>query len=396
MKITLPRPVRYVLSRLRENGFEGYAVGGCVRDSIMGISPHDWDVCTNALPSEVCSCFKSERIIETGIKHGTVTVIINGDERMPIEITTYRIDGTYTDNRRPDYVSFTSKLSQDLARRDFTVNALAYSDEDGLVDCFGGLKDIEDGIIRCVGVANERFNEDGLRILRALRFASVLGFSIEASTHKAVLENAHLLKNISAERIAAELNKLLLGSPWLVLKEYESVLKVFIPDLCVSENCIVALKRAEKHLHIRLAILLSAFDKMDTAKILRNLKYDTKTINTVSTLTAYAQVPLQDNRPFVRRMLNALSPEVFRLLLSLKSSLETDMQSLIENVWAVYDEVQESGLVYSIKDLDVSGDDLKALGLSGKEIGKALEDALSACIDERIENKKQEIIKYII
>ena len=208
LKFNLPEFVKKALIRTNEAGEEAFIVGGCVRDILMGKTPHDWDITTSAKPEKTKEIFSSFKTVDTGLKHGTVLVLIDGE---PLEITTYRIDGEYTDCRHPDSVSFTSDIENDLSRRDFTVNAMAYNDEKGLVDLFGGEDDIRNKIIRCVGDADKRFNEDALRIMRALRFSSTLGFTIESETKKAILKNRELLNNVAKERISTELLKLLCG-----------------------------------------------------------------------------------------------------------------------------------------------------------------------------------------
>lgn len=227
MKIDLPLNVDYIINELMNNGYEAYAVGGCIRDSILGKEPEDWDITTSANPLEVKKIFR--RTVDTGIQHGTVTVLL---EREGYEVTTYRIDGEYEDNRRPKSVEFTVDLVEDLKRRDFTINAMAYNRQEGLVDVFGGLKDLKEGIIRCVGSAAERFEEDALRILRAIRFSAQLGFEIEEETLKAVVEKAKNLEAISAERIRVELNKLLLSPhPEKLVDTYKAgITKVVLPE----------------------------------------------------------------------------------------------------------------------------------------------------------------------
>ena len=204
----LPKDVKLILDLLEEKGYEAYAVGGCVRDTLLGKKPKDWDICTNAKPNEVMSVFGGFQIIETGLQHGTVTVVVNSEG---YEITTYRIDGEYSDGRHPDAVEYTTNLAEDLSRRDFTINAMAYSEKEGIVDLFGGIEDLKSGKIKCVGVAKDRFNEDALRILRALRFASVLGFTIEKETKDAIFELYTNLDIIAAERINVEFSKMILG-----------------------------------------------------------------------------------------------------------------------------------------------------------------------------------------
>ena len=229
MSISLPRDVNTIITRLEGAGFEAFCVGGAVRDSLMGIVPGDWDVTTSATPEEIKKVFSDYKTIDTGIAHGTVTVLC---DKTPYEVTTYRIDGEYSDNRRPESVSFTRNLEDDLSRRDFTINAIAYHPTKGIVDLFHGQDDIYNSIIRTVGNAHTRFNEDGLRIMRALRFSAVLGFTIEEETRKAIHENKDLLKNISVERISVELVKLIQGkNAFNVLMEYSDVFSVIIPEI---------------------------------------------------------------------------------------------------------------------------------------------------------------------
>ena len=208
MNINIPEYVKEVLKRLHDGGYEAYVVGGCVRDSILGLMPDDWDVCTEAEPDEMKDCFIGLRSVDTGIQHGTVTAVSEG---RPVEVTTYRIDGAYSDGRHPDAVTFTRSLREDLARRDFTINAMAYDPGEGLIDPFGGSEDLKRGLIRCVGDPNTRFSEDALRILRALRFSSKLGFRIEPETGRAVREMAETVKLVARERVGAEFVKLVLG-----------------------------------------------------------------------------------------------------------------------------------------------------------------------------------------
>ena len=226
MKIAVPENIIAVMSLLEDSGFEAYAVGGCVRDSLLGRKPYDWDVCTSALPEETLEVFRDYRTIPTGIKHGTITVIAGS----PVEITTFRIDGEYLDNRRPSEVEFTRTLADDLCRRDFTVNAMAADKNGNVTDLYGGKEDLHKRIIRCVGCAKKRFDEDALRIMRALRFAATLGFSLEESTANAVLEQKALLKNIAVERIRVETDKLLPGNCEDILFDYREVFGVFIPE----------------------------------------------------------------------------------------------------------------------------------------------------------------------
>ena len=227
--IIIPQHALTVVERLERYGYEAYVVGGCVRDSLMGRCPKDWDVCTNALPEEVLRVFKRFHVIKTGLQHGTVTVMV---DKQPVEVTTFRIDGNYTDNRHPDSVNFVSRVEEDLARRDFTINAMAYNPARGLVDAFGGQEDLQARIIRCVGEPDERFNEDGLRILRALRFAARYDFGIETETAFSMHRNRHLLENVSVERIFSELKGILVGEGVLgMMQAFPDIFSVIIPEL---------------------------------------------------------------------------------------------------------------------------------------------------------------------
>ena len=229
MNIELPKNVKIIIDNLNKNNFEAIIVGGCVRDSIIGLTPHDWDICTNAKPDEIKKCFEGFNTFDSGIKHGTISIVLDGEV---FEVTTYRIDGTYSDNRRPDSVTFTSDISKDLARRDFTINAMAYNEKSGLIYPYGGKNDLRDNIIRCVGNPEFRFNEDALRIIRALRFASVYDFVIENETSESIYKNADLLKNIAVERISVEFNKLLCGNGVEeILNNYRDIIAVFIPEI---------------------------------------------------------------------------------------------------------------------------------------------------------------------
>lgn len=252
LDIKIPQEVEYIISELEKNGHSAYAVGGCIRDSLMGREPEDWDICTSALPEQTLKCFGRHVMLETGFKHGTVTLML---DRKPFEITTYRVDGTYSDNRRPDKVNFVGNLKEDLSRRDFTINAMAYNPREGIADFFGGMEDLRAKSIRSVGSANQRFNEDALRIVRALRFASALGFSLDSSTAAAIRVNCHLLKNIAAERIANELDKLIAGeSATDILHEYASVLAEFVPE--IKPDIKAVRRRLNKYGEEKLRLLL--------------------------------------------------------------------------------------------------------------------------------------------
>lgn len=272
-KIRIPRDAAFIINKLEENGYEAYVVGGCVRDSLLGIEPHDWDICTSALPEQVIEVFNEYKVLLTGLQHGTVTIIIDTE---PYEITTYRIDGEYEDNRHPTKVEFVSNLELDLMRREFTINAMAYNDKNGLVDLFGGIEDIKNKVIRCVGNPDERFTEDALRMLRAIRFAVRFDCAIEKETMCSLLAHKSLLKNISVERISSELTKTLsypndIKSAVLIVTLIE-LLKIVVPDMYLvdSENVCQRLIRSNPVFEIRLATL---FDFKDIETVLKQLRF---------------------------------------------------------------------------------------------------------------------------
>lgn len=334
MIIAVPENVRRTLDSLENAGFQAFVVGGCVRDAARGVSPRDWDVCTSATPGETAAVFADYRIIETGRRHGTLTVHFDGDK---IEITTFRRDGQYSDNRRPDSVSFVRDIETDLSRRDFTMNAMAYNQE--LIDPFGGLGDIKARLIRCVGDAGTRFREDALRIMRALRFASELGFDIENDTRAALFSHAHLLKNIAAERKTAEFNRLLLGGAYSVITEYREVIAAAVPAL--PEKIPDAIINAPNVLETRLALLFGQTHSADVAAALRAMKYP---------------------RVFTREIARRVSRR------------------------------DPHGVLPKISDLAVRGEDLIALGLSGREVGAALRALLELVISGEVENKREALL----
>jgi len=437
MNITIPKQVNIAIELLQNNGYETYIVGGCVRDYLMGKQPSDIDITTSAKPQETMRVFEDYKVIETGIKHGTVTVIINS---LPLEITTYRIDGDYSDNRRPDDVSFTKSLKVDLARRDFTMNAIAYNPQVGFVDYFGGQNDIQNKVVRCVGTAKERFGEDSLRILRALRFSSQLGFEIERETSKALFVQRGLLKNISAERVAAELKKLLLGENVKeVFVQYADIIGAVIPEILpmkgfeqstpyhiydVLAHSIVAVQNIEKVPYLKIAALLHDIGKPKTFSkdekgighfyghaeismkiadsILSRLKFDNFTKQRVDTLIKYHDVPIEPNEKSVKRWLNKLTPEIFFELLELKRADNLaqnpayfDRQQTTYKVNEIANKIIAQGECFSLKDLKIDGKDLIALGIpKGKVIGETLNKLLDFVIDKKLENDYQSLADY--
>ena len=378
----LPNAIETAMNILESGGFECFAVGGCVRDFVMGRAPGDYDLTTNAEPQEMISCFEGFRIIETGIKHGTVTVVIDGNN---VEITTYRVDGEYKDNRHPDKVRFTSRLSEDLARRDFTVNAMAYSEKNGLVDLFGGRDDIERKIIRCVGEPDKRFAEDGLRILRALRFASVLDFEIDAKTAESIIRNKNLLNNISRERIFSEITKLICGSGTeRVITEFGEVFKVSLGK-CVNPKGISETPAVPA---VRYSALLRDFG--DVKSVMRSLRADNKTVDCVSKVCANLKKSYPDEKSVKRLVRDIGANNAAVLGGALRAFYSADDCRDFEKRL----ETAEKSCC-TVSQLDITGSDAIGLGLKGCDVGKALNAALNAVIDGVLENKKDKLSDFV-
>jgi len=433
----IPDNIALALSLLDAAGFESYVVGGCVRDMITGRAVHDWDITTNALPPEIHEVFRDYRVFDTGISHGTVSVLFSDKT---LEITTYRVDGEYSDNRHPDNVIFTRSLGEDLARRDFTMNAVAYSPEVGLVDLFGGQEDIKNGIIRAVGDAEQRFTEDALRILRALRFASTLGFAIEENTAAAALQKSPLLNNVSAERLNAELTKLFCGDgAGTVLREYRDVLAVVIPELTpmfdfdqqnrhhiydVWEHTVLTLETLPKLPELRWAALFHDIGKpisftkdacgeghyyghaeegyQIAGEVTRRLKFDNATRDRVLLLVKYHDTTVGTDEKRVKQMLGRFGEDFVRQLLKLKradnlaqSEKYRERQQLITVAEALIDEIIARQDCFTLKDLAVDGRDMMARGFEGKGIGEALQKLLDAVIDGLVPNEKSALTEYI-
>ena len=437
-KILLPEKVNRIINTIMAAGFEAYAVGGCVRDSILGRTPDDWDITTSAKPQDIKKLFK--RTIDTGIEHGTVTVML---DKEGFEVTTYRIDGEYEDSRHPKEVTFTSNLREDLRRRDFTINAMAYNDKVGLVDIFGGISDIEKKIIRCVGDAKERFTEDALRMMRAVRFSAQLGYSIEEGTKEAIKELAINLNNISAERIQVELVKLVTSdNPDYLKTAYETgITAVVLPefDLCmetnqnnphhkysVGEHTLWAMKYIESDKVLRLAMLFHDMGKPKAIttdgegihhfhghneissqiarEVLRRLKFDNDTLHKVEKLVFY-----HDYRPAltdksVRKFVTKISKELFPSYLLVQKA-DTLAQSEykreeklanIAEVSRVFDGIIEREECLCLKDLAVNGKDLIDFGMKpGKEIGEILNGFLEMVIENPELNDKEILLNKL-
>lgn len=383
--IELPKDVRYIIDILTQNGYEAYAVGGCVRDSILGRVPGDWDITTSALPQQVKALFR--RTIDTGIQHGTVTIMLG---KNGYEVTTYRIDGKYEDSRHPESVEFTPNLEEDLKRRDFTINAMAYNDENGIVDIFGGIDDIRNRIIRCVGNAHDRFTEDALRILRAVRFSAQLGFEIDKATKDAARELAPTLVKISRERIHTELNKLLLSdNPDYFSVVYElGVMKVIISELeGVNSGDIdrlrVLIKRTKPCLPERYAALLSVIGKDKTRAVLKGLKLDNATISMAVKLVEYLGITPALTEPQMRHYINEVGKEDAIRVIDFNLSFADDsMHEEYTDMRKLCAHVLERGDCTSLKELDVTGKDLVDAGFeAGKQLGELLNSLLTEVLD---------------
>ena len=379
----LPSDTEYIIETLQKNGYEAFAVGGCVRDMLNGDTPHDFDITTSAEPETVMSLF--EKTVPTGIKHGTVTVIING---VPNEVTTYRTDGEYRDHRRPDSVIFVKSLREDLARRDFTVNAMAYNQKDGLKDFFGGREDIENRILRAVGEPGHRFYEDALRILRLFRFSSVLGFNIEENTLKAALEYAPTLKSVSAERIYSELLKTVCGKNPAALKPLTDIGGLGFLGVNTSPDygILPLLGSADTKLF---AFLYSGGS--DVTAALDFLKVPNKTKKAAQDMLTLLNMPFPKTKPEIKEMLYLTSPVSVENYFDYKAAYGENC----ENARNMLSEIIENAEPYKISDLKIRGEDLKKLGIRGRETGEMLEALRKYVIPDPTLNTKSRLLEEI-
>lgn len=431
----IPEKAAMVIKELMDQGFEAYAVGGCVRDSILGRQPEDWDITTSARPEQVKQIFP--RTVDTGIEHGTVTVLI---DKETFEVTTYRVDGEYEDHRHPREVTFTASLEEDLKRRDFTINAMAYNPETGLVDIFHGIEDLEQGVIRCVGAPEARFDEDALRILRAIRFSAQLGFRIDEATQRAMSGKAADLKEVSAERIRVELVKLLiskhpeyireasrLGITRVILPEYDYIVGVaqhtpnHIYD--VEEHTLLALKNIEPDSILRLTMLFHDFGKpvvkktdggrdifykhpevsaQMCRKILKRLKFDNHTLEKVYRLVKWHGLKYLPNDVSVRRALNRVGSDIFEDFIKVQRAdisaknpavVPKKMKQLAEKE-AIYRKIIRRGDCFNVKMLAVNGKDLIQAGIpQGPALGAVLERLVERVIDEPELNEREKLLE---
>ena len=436
IQIQIPEKAKYIIETIQNAGFEAYVVGGCVRDSILGRCPEDWDITTSARPEQVKQLFR--RTIDTGIQHGTVTVML---DKEGFEVTTYRVDGKYEDSRHPKEVTFTPNLEEDLKRRDFTINAMAYNETEGLIDIFGGLKDIEAKLIRCVGNPEERFGEDALRIMRAIRFSAQLGYEIHEDTEAAIRKLAPTLQKISAERIQVELTKLLVSPHPDTLREaYDmGVTKVILPEFDammetpqkhkhhkynVGEHTLHALMRVRPDRILRITMLLHDMGKpeyktMDETgqahfkkhaigseriakEILKRLKFDNETIRTVARLVLYHDYRMPAEAKNVRRAMNKIGEDIFEYYMEVRRAdvlaqstyLRERKLKNLDDIEILYAKIKEAKQCVSLKELAVSGSDLIAIGIKpGKEIGEILNRLLEMVIEDPELNQKEILLK---
>ena len=377
--IAPPMPVApaAVIARLEQNGFTAHAVGGCVRDTLLGLSPTDWDITTNALPEQTKAVFADCRVIETGIQHGTVTVLFEG---VPFEITTYRVDGDYHDNRHPDAVSFTTSLFEDVKRRDFTVNAMVWHPHDGICDFFDGKADLEHTLLRTVGNPTQRFSEDALRILRLLRFSATYGLQAETQTKYAACQLAAHLRNIAVERIRVELEKLLCGDyVTTVISDFTEIWKVILPEIDVQSK--KALQQLPKDVPLRWAYLLQ---NAPVKAVLKRLKADNATIHTVEAIINGLTLTPTTEPIALKQILRVYGEEILLQIVDLQKVCGDT--ALWEATETALIDLLATNPCYRLKDLQINGNDLRALGFSGKAIGDTLETLLDAVICERCEN----------
>lgn len=433
MDIKLPPKVDYILQKLESNGYEAYIVGGCVRDHLLGQEPHDWDICTSAKPENILELFSRYQTNLRGLKHGTITVIIQHEY---FEITTFRVDGVYSDNRHPDGVEFVEELQGDLSRRDFTINAMAYHPERGLQDFFHGQDDLNQKVIRCVGVPDNRFQEDALRILRGLRFASVLGFSVETETSASIHRNKDRLTTIAVERFRLELIKLLSGKgAEYILKTYSDVMFTIIPELehmvgfdarNIAPNrdlwqfTIRAIRYAPADEGVKLALLFQRigepyarqgwlsdekageFRGLDSAEIAKNilsrLRYGKVMTREVCTLIPEWNEPITPSHVLLKRKLTKYSPDLLRKMIAMRRAnlyargTESSRVNarLMDKAEKSLNTILKQNQCYSLEQLAVTGDDLKEIGfISGRQIGALLRHLLDLVIEEKLQNKKE-------
>lgn len=437
MNFIIPDDVKHILNTLSANGYEAFVVGGCVRDTMLGKVPHDWDICTNAKPDEIKMCFESFNTFDSGIKHGTISVVFNKEV---YEITTYRIDGDYKDNRHPQSVTFTNDIALDLSRRDFTINAMAYNDVVGIVDPFDGQADLADKKIRCVRNADERFCEDALRIIRALRFAATYGFDIDEETAKSISANRKLLNNIAVERINTEFTKLICGcTAAKILDKFRDVIAVFIPELKAEfefnqnsrhhkydlwHHTLCSLDSVEPDAVMRMTMLLHDIGKPQckttdekgeshfighpaqsaeiSRKILRRMKYSNEFIDECVCLIRNHDVRYSGSPKQLKRLVARIGEsrthklfKIFRADIMAQSDYKKQKKlALVDLAEKDFNTIIETEQCFSLKQLKVNGKDMIGLGIKdGRKIGSVLNKLLNMVIDDEIPNDRQKLLK---
>ncbi|QUH20661.1 CCA tRNA nucleotidyltransferase [Alkaliphilus sp. B6464] len=440
MKIQMPQEVHRILGILSFYGYDGYIVGGCVRDSILNKIPNDWDICTNCTPEKMLEVFSCFKVIPTGLKHGTLTVVINEEN---YEVTTYRIDGEYTDGRHPEEVEFTNNLKEDLKRRDFTINAMAYNNKEGLIDYYGGIADIFNEKIRCVGDPSERFSEDYLRMLRAIRFSAQLGYSLDVETLKEIKKLSKNVIDISEERIREELNKILMTdmpARGLKLLSSADLLKYIIPELeiCVGfqqhnpnhdkdvfSHILSVVDNTEKDLILRLAALFHDIGKPETfslgedgvghfykhhlkssdiaEEVMKRLKYDNKSIEQVIILvrehmSRYKNLRVKNTKKFINRVGIDNIERLFKLQIAdINGSTKKDGVSNIFELKNEVERILNEKQPLSIKDLEINGHDLIQLGIpQGKQVGTVLNELMEIILENSELNRRDILTEIVI
>ena len=409
IRINLPDDVRRIIKTIEDNGYEAYAVGGCVRDSILGRNPDDWDITTSARPEQIKSFFK--KTIDTGIKHGTVTVMMN---HTGYEVTTYRIDGEYKDGRHPESVEFSAKLVDDLKRRYFTINAMAYNESNGFVDEFNGIEDLNNHVIRCVGNPIERFSEDALRMMRAIRFSAQLGFDIDSKTYAAIVELAPAIRQVSMERVQVELAKTIMSDNPFYVKQYEqtgllrenlSYMDEILSGKLVK-NAMAMLKYAPKSTVLRYAAIFNMGEPDRVKAELKALKLDNYTVDTVTKLVAYSKDTIEENEPAVREAVHKYGKELLALMFENEEARINTKEEIVgislnsqrlhlNRIKKMYEDIISRGDCISVKDLDITGNDLMEYGLSGVQIGKTLNELLHIVIENPKLNEKSTLLAMI-
>ena len=409
IRINLPDDVRRIIKTIEDNGYEAYAVGGCVRDSILGRNPDDWDITTSARPEQIKSFFK--KTIDTGIKHGTVTVMMN---HTGYEVTTYRIDGEYKDGRHPESVEFSAKLVDDLKRRDFTINAMAYNESNGFVDEFNGIEDLNNHVIRCVGNPIERFSEDALRMMRAIRFSAQLGFDIDSKTYAAIVELAPAIRQVSMERVQVELAKTIMSDNPFYVKQYEqagllrenlSYMDEILSGKLVK-NAMAMLKYAPKSTVLRYAAIFNMGEPDRVKAELKALKLDNYTVDTVTKLVAYSKDTIEENELAVREAVHKYGKELLALMFENEEARINTKEEIVgislssqrlhlNRIKKMYEDIISRGDCISVKDLDITGNDLMEYGLSGVQIGKTLNELLHIVIENPKLNEKSTLLAMI-